>query len=142
LQHADVVPGADARPEARDEGRTQIGEHAREWPVAVDRRVIERGRPAFQRPQEVERVEDLLPALVTAKVGGDRGAVADDFDAIDVALDRDGAERPPARDAVAVAIELDRLVLVHRPGLGHARVERVGRDRQRGGAVVLEECGH
>ncbi len=41
LQHADVVPRADARPEPRDEGHPQLGERGRELPVAVHRRVIQ-----------------------------------------------------------------------------------------------------
>jgi hypothetical protein len=43
LQHADVVPRADARTESPDECRTQLGERGGQLPVAVHRRVIESG---------------------------------------------------------------------------------------------------
>src|SRR5207244_3170287 len=137
-----VVPGADTGAETLDEGRTQRGEHRWQSPVAVHGSVVECRRLAFQNPQEVERIEDLLAVLVAPRVRGERGAVADDLDAVDVALDTDGAECPPAWHAVAVAVELHRLILVHYGGPGHARIEPPGRERQRGGAIVLEERRH
>ena len=42
----------------------------------------------------MKRVEDLASTLVTPWVPSNRDAVADDLDAIDIALDADGAERP------------------------------------------------
>jgi hypothetical protein len=125
LQNPDVVPRADARATPRGERRAEFHECGRQLPVAVHRRVIERGGLLFQSAQEVEWVEYLLCGLVRAWVRSDHGAVADDIDTINVALHADGAERPPSRGTVAVAIELYRLVLVHLGRLNDARIKRM-----------------
>ncbi len=142
LQHADVLLGAGAETEPFLQGSTQRGERRGKRPVAVDRRVIERGRLAFQNSQEVQRIEHLLGAAVAPGVRRHDGPVAGHFDAIDVPLHGHGAEGPATRHAVAVAVEPSRLVLVHLGGLNHAIVEAMGRDRQRGGAIPLEASGH
>src|ERR1044071_7388301 len=95
LQHADVVPGSRVDSEPTFEGSTELGEAGRQLPVAVHRRVIESGRLAFQRPQEVKGIEDLLPAGVTASVRGDHGPITDYLDAVDVPLHTHAAEGPP-----------------------------------------------
>lgn len=142
LQHADVLPGAGAGSEPFLRRPTQRGERRGKRPVAVDRRVIERGRLAFQNSQEVRQIEDLLGSAVAPDVRRHDGPVAGHFDAIDVPLHGHGAEGPATRRAVTVAVEPGRLVLVHLGGLNHAVIEAMGRDRQRGGTILLEAGGH
>lgn len=136
------MPGSNLYSEPAFEGLTKFGEHHRQLPVSVDRSVVEGGGPAFQRPQEMKGIEDLLPAPVTASVGGDGCSIADDFHAVDVSLHAHGSERPPTRHAVTVPVEANGLVLVHLAWLNHARIEAMGRHRQCGGTILLEPRGH
>lgn len=138
LQHPDVVPGAGGGPEAGLEVAAEDGERGGELPVAVDRGVVERRRLAFQRHQEMPGVEHLLASAVAARVRGDDLAVGHHRDALDVPLDRHGAERPAPGHAVAIAVEGHGLVLVHLAALKHAGVEGALGHRQRRGLVVRE----
>ena len=90
-----------------------VREHGGQLPVAIHRRVIESRRPAFQSPQEVERVEDLLPAGVAASVRGDRPPVTDNLDRVinqlipgtDKELTNGGSQGAPSGDAPGLEAE-------------------------------------
>lgn len=96
---------------------------------SVDRRVIERRRPTRQNVQIMRGIEDLLLPSIRARMAGRDLAGSDDLDVRDVALDRYGLESVDARHAVAVIVELHRLVLVHLGRLHDARIEGVLRHR-------------
>ena len=138
LQDGDVLPRAGAWAEAALEVGAKGGEGGRERPVAVHRGVVEGRRLLLQRHQEVQRIEDTLAAPVAPPVGGDHVVVGDDLDAVDEPADGDPAEGVPARHAVPVGVERDRLVLVHLPGVDDAGVERPGGSGSGGGEVVGE----
>src|SRR6185312_16575344 len=92
LQHADVMANAADAPESSFEVASQVGERRGQLPVTVDRSVVERRRLAWQNRQEMPRIKQLLAAAVAAWVRGDHLSVSDNFDTIDVALDRHSAE--------------------------------------------------
>lgn len=54
LQHADVMAGTNCDHEPGFEVAAEVGECGRELPVAVDRRVVERGGFAFQNHQKLQ----------------------------------------------------------------------------------------
>jgi hypothetical protein len=95
----------------------------RQLPAAQHRRVIQRRRPTPQRRQVVQRVQDLLVAAIAAGVARHHLARGHHLDVVDVPLDRHGAEGVRPRHAVAVAVELDRLILVYLGRLEDAGVE-------------------
>ena len=98
-------------------------------------------RLAAQRREIVDRVEDQRLLLVTACVRRDGPPFRNEHDAIDVALDGHHPVGEGPRDAVAIAVEGDGLVLVHSDrGIDHAGVERMlGQGRRRGD--VLGQTG-
>ena len=88
--------------------------------------MVERARLAAQRREIVDRVEDQRLLLVTACVRRDDPPFRNEHDAIDVALDGHHPVGEGPRDAVAIAVEGDGLVLVHSDrGIDHAGVERM-----------------
>ena len=89
--------------------------------------MVERHRLVAQRREIVDRVEDQRLLLVTACVRRDGPPFRNEHDAIDVALDGHHPVGEGPRDAVAIAVEGNGLVLVHSDrGIDHAGVERMG----------------
>ena len=86
----------------------------------------------------MQRIEHLLALAVGSVVLGHQLTVAADLDAIDVGPDRDRGEGMPPRDAVAVLLPGDRLVLVDLADLAHRGVERAPGQRQGAGPLVGE----
>src|SRR5580658_7554440 len=88
----------------------------------------------------MKRIEDLLPSLIGAEVCGDGRSFTDHFDAVHISLHTHWPKRPSTRHTVAVAIESDRLVLVHLARLDDARIEAMTgcRQRQSRGSVLFE----
>lgn len=140
LQHADVMSRSQARSVLLFQRTPESVKDTRQLPVAIYRCVIESAGLTFQNHQEMERIEYLLPSLVTAEVGGDGRSFTDHFDAVHISLHTHRSKRPSTRHAVAVAIESDRLVLVHLARLYDARIEAMAgwRQRQSRGSVLFE----
>ena len=113
-----------------------------EFPIAIDRRVIQGRGSFFQARQEVQGIEEALALAVTTGVLGHRLALGCKYDAIHVALDRDRPESPAARHAVGVAVETHRLVLIDLTRLQNAGVERATRTRRRRESLALEASAH
>lgn len=133
---------ADTQSESLNQLPTQFTEDARELPVTHNRCVIECRGLVFQNAQEMKGIEYPLRTVVTAGVRGDGGSLADNLDAINVALHAHGAERPSSGHAVAVAVESHRLILVHLRRLQDTRIERMSRQWQRRELIMLEAATH
>jgi len=116
LQHADEMAGAGAWAMLVLQGATQFAEHRRQLPVAVDVGVIQCRRLARQRHQIVQGIEHLLVVPVGAPMVSNHPAGGHDVHVGHVRLDGHVLKGVHARHAVAVAIEVHRLVLVHAGG--------------------------
>ena len=138
LQHADEMAGAGAGAMLVLQGATQFAEHRRQLPVAVDVGVIQCRRLACQRHQIVQGIEHLLVVPVRTPMVGNHLAASDDVHVRHVRLDGHTLKGVQARHAVAVAIEVHRLVLVHAGRPLQARIESPCRQRQGLGAFVRE----
>ena len=80
-----------------------------------------------------------MPRCRRPRVRRDDLASGHDHDPVDVALDRHHLERERPRHAVAIAVESDGLILVHRDrGTDHAGVEPMLGQRRRGGEFLGE----
>src|SRR5689334_1301549 len=98
--------------------------------------MIQRGGPAAQGGQIVQRVEHVLVAAVAAGMPRYHLSTLDDLNTVDVALDRHRSVGAATRHAVAIAVEMNRLVLVHLRRLADAGIEAVRRQRQSLGLVT------
>ena len=115
----------------------------RSMPAArvAEHRRGQHARLVAQRREIVDRVEDQRLLLVTACVRRDGPPFRNEHSAIDVALDGHHPVGEGPRDAVAIAVEGNGLVLVHsNRGIDRAGVERMlGPGRRRG--EVLGQTG-
>ena len=130
LQHADEMAGAGAWAMLVLQGATQFAEHRRQLPVAVDVGVIQCCRLARQRHQIVQGIEHLLVVRVRAPMVSNHLAGGHDVHVGHIRLDGHVLKGVHARHAVAVAIEVHRLVLVHAGGPLQTRIESPCRQRQ------------
>lgn len=138
LQHTHVVADSTARAVPIFQPRSQFAERRRKLPIAVDVRVIQRGRASGERHQVMHGIEHLLARGIAARVRGDDPIVVYDLNAIDVALHRHGLESDVTRDAVRHIVEARELVLVDFRRLANAGVETVRRQSRGLPPVVLE----
>ncbi len=60
LQHTHVMADATTRAVPIFEPSSQFAERGRQFPIAVDVRVIQRGRASGQRHQVMHRIENLV----------------------------------------------------------------------------------
>jgi hypothetical protein len=113
LQHTDILPRSGSGALLLLQVVPELAENGRQLPAAKDVGMIQRRRPSAQARQVVDGFEDLLALAIAAWMAGDRLAVRDDLDVLDVSLDRHLAKGMGARHAVVVVVEADGLVLVH-----------------------------
>jgi hypothetical protein len=71
LQHADELARPGGRPQLPFQALPQLGKDGRQFPAAKDVGMLQGGRPPAQGGQVVQRVEDLHPGRVRARVAGD-----------------------------------------------------------------------
>jgi phosphotransferase system IIA component len=90
----------------------------------------------------MKRIEDLFPSLVTADMRGDGCSFTDHFDTVHIPLHAHLSKRPSTRHTVAVAIEADRLILVHLARLGDTRIEAMSGKRPSSNAVLFESLAN
>lgn len=138
LQHTHVVANSAAGAVPVLQPRSQFRKDGRKLPIAVDVRVIQRGRAPGERHQVMHRIENLVSDGIAARVRGDDPIVMHDLHAIDVALHRHGLESDVTRDAVRHVVEAGELVLVDFRRLANAGVEAVLRQSAGLLPVVLE----
>jgi len=138
LKHAHVLPDSDAAAVPILQPYSQFAERRREFPIAVDVRVIQSGRSSTQRHQIMQRIKHLVPRLIAANVRRHDLKLMDDVDPIDVAFHRDGLESHRSRNAVRYVVEACELILVDFHGLSNAGVEAMLRQRSRVLPVVLQ----
>lgn len=131
LQDAHIMASARLRTVPRLQTFTQLLEHGRQLPLAIDIGMIQGSRPTLQRGQVMQRLEHLTAWLVTALMPGYHLAGDDDFDALDVGLHGCRLKGVTPRHAVTHLIETRGLVLVDLRGLKDAGVETHGRQWQR-----------
>ena len=112
LQDPYVFPIAPTIPMPGPKRVAQLPEGARQFPSAVNVRVVQRRRLASERRQEMQRNEDLFVTAIGTLMTSHHLAQMDHFDPLDVRLDRHGSERHFTRHAVPVRLVTDRLVLV------------------------------
>ncbi len=105
------------------QGLPQFPEQRRQVPVAKDIGMIQGCRLAPQHREIVQGVEDHLALLIATSMPGDDLVAGHDSHLINVALDCHRAEGPGPRHAVAIAVELHRLILVHLGRLLNAGVK-------------------
>ena len=111
FQHAHVLPHSEAAAVPIFQPCSQLAKRRRKFPLAVDVRVIQRGRASTQRYQIMQRIENLVTRFLTALMRGHDLITVDDLDAIDVAFHRHGPEGRRARDAVRDVVEACELIL-------------------------------
>lgn len=106
----------------------ELGEDARQIPVAEDGRVVERGGLGLQNAQKMLGIEHAFADLgVTPRMAGHDLVPGHDVDPVDVGFGRDDLERMPPGNAVAVSVAGDGLILIHETGIDHAGLERPDR---------------
>jgi hypothetical protein len=86
----------------------------------------------------MKRIEDLFPALITADVRGDDCSFTDHIDPVHIPFHAYVSKGPSTRHTVAVAIEADRLILVHLSRLGDTRIEAMSGKRPSSRVVLFE----
>ena len=86
----------------------------------------------------MQRIENLVPRLIAALMGGHDLITVDDLNVIDIAFHRHGLEGRRARDAVRCVVEACELILVDFRGLSDAGVEAMLRQRSCVLPVVLQ----
>jgi hypothetical protein len=138
LQDTNEMAGAGLGTVLLFQGQTQVAEYGRQLPLAVDIGVIESRRLAPECHQVMQRIKDLHPWCVRARVMSDDLTAGHDLDMMHVTFDGHGLERKATRHAVAVPIEAHRLILVHLGRLPDGGVERSRRQRQGLGPVASE----
>lgn len=106
--------------------------------MPIDVGMVQRRRLAAQARQVMQRIENLLPLAVTARMPRDHLVDRHHLDVLDVALDRHAPEGVDTRHAVAVVIETHRLILVHLGRPANAGVESPPRQGRRPCAIPLE----
>jgi len=139
LKHADVLPHARPGAVTSFETLSELCKHPGQLPATVDVRMIQRRRTTPQRGQIVQRIEHLVPRLVTPPVAGNHAIAMDHVHPIDVAFHGDRLERVGTRHAVLHVLETHQLILVDLPRPHHARIEGVPGQRQGGRAVSFQE---
>ncbi len=112
LQHSDVLANSVTAVEPIFQPCSQLAKHRREFPIAVDVRVIQSGRASRKRHQIVQRIKNLATRFITALMCGHDLIVMHDVNAIDVAFHRHGLEGHRARNAVVHIVEPCELILV------------------------------
>jgi hypothetical protein len=125
LKNADELPGAGSRAVSLFEVFSQLSEDGGQRPVLKNSRMIEVGRLATENNQVVYRVQDVLLRFVASLMMGNRDAVDDRFNPVDIRFDRRRSKGVASRNAVPHAVESDRLILVDFAMLLDARIERM-----------------
>ncbi len=138
FQHAHVLPDSDTAAVPILQPCSQFAKRRREFPVAVDVRVIQSGRASIQRHQVMQRIKHLVARFVAANMRGHDLEFMDDVDPIDVAFHRHGLEGHRSRNAVRHVVKACELVLVDFRGLLDAGVEAMLWQRSRVLQVVLQ----
>jgi hypothetical protein len=123
LQHAHILTDSVTGSVPIFQSCAQPAERRREFPIAVDVRMIQCRRPSAQRHQIMQRIKNLVARFVTADMRGDDLKLMNDVDPIDVAFHRDGLEGHRSRNAVRDVVEACELVLVDFRRLLDAGVE-------------------
>jgi hypothetical protein len=138
LQNADELPGAGRGTVLSFQTGSQLGEHRRQLPVAIDVGVVQGRRFAAQHHQIMQRIQHLHALFVTTWMTGDDLVAGHDLDVLHVTLHGHRGERVGPWHAVGVVIEAHRLILVHRGRLHDAGIERSGRQWHGRSPVALE----
>src|SRR5207249_2589509 len=103
-----------------------------------DRSVLQRGGPTPQGCQIVQRIKNLLVPAVAAFMPRHHLPARYHLDLADVAFDRYRLIGATTRHAVAVAVEMHRLVLIDLGRLHDAGVEGIRGQWQGSGAILQE----
>jgi hypothetical protein len=123
LQNADELAGAGGAAVLPLQVGAQLTEHRRQLPVPVEIGMIQGRRPPTQSGQVVQGIQDLQARAIGARMLRHHLACRDQLDVVHVALDGYRLEGEHPRHAVGVAVEANRLVLVHAPGPLQAGIE-------------------
>lgn len=138
FQHAHILPDSDATAVPIFQPCSQFAKDRREFPVAINVRVIQSGRTSTQRHQIVQRIKHLVTRFITANMRGHDLITVDDLNAIDVAFHRHHLESGRSGDAVAHIVEACELILVDFRGLSNAGIKAMLWQRSRVLLVVFQ----
>ena len=142
LQHTDILTDSATGSVPIFQPCSQLAERRREFPLAVDVRVIQSGRASGKRHQIMQRIKNLVTRFIAANMCGHDLIVMDDVNAIDVAFHRHGLESHRSRNAVRHVVEPGELILVDFRRLSDAGVEAMLRQRSRVLPVMLQPFGN
>lgn len=138
LQHSGELTRSGEGTVPRFQTLAQLAEYGRQRPILEHGRVVQVGRLSTQERQVVERIEHMLPAFVAPLVPGHDHPVDHDLDLVHASLHGGRLECETARHAVAVVVEGRCLVFVDLARFTDARVERMFRQGNGEGTLLVE----
>jgi hypothetical protein len=138
FQHAHVLPHPKAAAVPILQPCSQFAKRRREFPIAVDVRVIQSGRSSTQRHQIMQRIKNLVARFIAANMRGDDLIAVNDVNSIDVTFHRHGLEGHRSWNAVRHVVEACELVLIDFRRLLDAGIEAMLRQSSRVLPVVLQ----
>ncbi len=127
LQHTDILADSTTRTVPIFQPCSQFAECWREFPIAVDVRVIQRRRSSRKRYQIMQRIKNLVARLIAAFMRGHDLIVMDDVHSVNVAFDGHGLEGRLARNAVADFVKTGELILIDFRRFADAGIETMPR---------------
>ena len=112
LQHPHILFHSRTRTVTVFQTFSKFVEHLRQLPLAVHVGMIHCRRSSSQCDQVMQRVENLIPFLVTSGVSRDHGVLKNNLHTINVTLDAHRLKRTVTRHAVIHVVEPGELIFV------------------------------